>query len=110
MPSQIVHGLSRYKKFGCRCDVCLAAYAQYRQKSRKTPKKIFIPASPLLNLLDTKYPTRAHEMRNTIKAWRKRGTIELYEADRICIMLGIHPYEIFGDIYFSGLEPEEVSA
>ena len=110
MPTELVHSLSRYKKYGCRCEQCCDAYSKYRESRRKRPQKVFVPATPLIEFLESQYPARAIEMRNIMKGWRSRGTVDLYEADKVCIKLGIHPYEIFGEIYFLGLEPEEISA
>lgn len=108
MATQAVHGLSRYKKFGCRCSICSEAYEEYKLKNRKTNKRLFIPCDPLVSLLEDKFPGRALEMRDTLRRWKKRGTVDLYEADRICIMIGLHPYSVFGDLYFVGLEDQEL--
>lgn len=41
----VIHGVHRYKVYGCRCDVCLAEMSAY-QKARYVPKADAIVACP----------------------------------------------------------------
>jgi hypothetical protein len=40
--------------------------------------------------------------RKAVERWLKNG-IDLYAADRVCVKLGYHPIEIWGQAFYEGV-------
>lgn len=91
------HGIGRYRKHGCRCEVCSAAYAEYRRSLRKhqdTPP--LIDPEPLIKfIIELGEPMTATKTR-LMESWRKNG-IDIYRVDKLCVARGFHPFEVYGD-------------
>lgn len=64
-----------------------------------------IDAAPLISIISSLETRLSTTNRRLVAKWSKNG-ISIYDADVYCIKLGYHPYEIFGEEYFSGLEDE----
>lgn len=106
----IKHGLNGYKRYKCRCGVCLEAHRQSRirerLKSRRTLiKHSKIDATPLIELYKETVRSSGSIIR-LLNKWESGG-ITVYEADEYCMKIGMHPIEVFGASYFEGLAEEE---
>ena len=90
------HGTtSTYKKYGCRCDDCQTAYYLHKVKlGRKVPR---LPVEPIVAVMTD---TQKHLHKGWIATRRARG-VALYDADKMCISLGIHPMCVYGDLWLS---------
>ena len=90
---ELPHGVSRYRRLGCRCELCRAALRDAKRKRRQAN---LMPVQPLIDKFGDEF-CRKH--RDALKTWTVEG-ISLYVADRICCERGHHPYEIYGDEWF----------
>lgn len=41
--------------------------------------------------------------KRAIEAWNRAGGIPIYEADRMCIRYGLHPFAVFGTAWHGDL-------
>ena len=90
------HGTtSTYKKYKCRCADCHEAYYRHKVKlGRKIPR---LPVQPIVDVM-------TEGQRHLYKDWiwqRRRHGVRLYEADAMCIGLGLHPMIVYGDLWLS---------
>lgn len=46
--------------------------------------------------------------RGTVQRWKQAGTIPEFAADRLACELGVHPATIWGDVWWSTVEPDDV--
>ena len=104
------HSLRGYKIHKCRCDICIAAHKRHRAeqnyKNGRTPiTHVLISGEPLANIFRERQ-LAGGSMSKHIMKWEDVG-ITVYEADKWCMKLGYHPFEVFGAEYFQGLEQEE---
>jgi hypothetical protein len=101
---EIKHGLSRFKHYKCRCDVCVEAnrvYVIQRKEKQDTKKRAGkIPAEPLIALLYSQIDTHS-SLGRKVRRWRHEG-VDIYTADKLCCEMGYHPYEVFGDLWWKG--------
>ena len=109
MTTITTHGIGAYKRYKCRCDVCMDAHRESRirerLKNRRTViKHHLIDATPLVSIY--RETQDARRISKTIKRWETFG-ISIYEADEFCMKIGLHPIEVFGSSYFEGLCDEE---
>lgn len=90
------HGrTSTYKAHGCRCDDCKLAYYEHKVRlGRKVPR---LPVEPIVAVMTE---GQLHIHKDWIWNRRKNG-VNLYDADRMCISLGIHPMSVYGDLWLS---------
>jgi hypothetical protein len=108
--SDFNHGLRGYKKYKCRCNICSEEYFQAKVreniKNRKALiKHYMIAAEPLIALYKETIGRLNANQRRLVSKWETNG-ISVYDADVYSIRLGYHPYEIFGESYFEGLQEE----
>lgn len=102
--SEPKHGLGKYKKEKCRCDVCVDAYRvyslEYNTKKRAARTHNKIDAGPLIDLLYAQVETHS-SLGRKLRRWRSQG-VDIYTADRLCCEMGYHPFEVFGDAWWKG--------
>lgn len=108
-----------YLRRGCRCDVCKAGAAkkraEYRAPRPDGPKnyqvtygsvRVRLDASPLIAFI--RHNVHIDKvLRKRMDHWTRHG-IELYHADRLAIQFGTHPYLLWGDEFYQGMEKETV--
>lgn len=95
-----VHGVARYRQYGCRCDDCVAAYAGYRAKLRKYPEQSFtIDAEPLIRFIEKNDGVVKPSTQQTFVRWRDKG-VDIFVADQHCVKRGVHPFEVYGSDWF----------
>jgi hypothetical protein len=104
------HGLRGYKVHKCRCEVCIGGFMAYKAKRslknhKAAIKHYIIDGTPLVELYKKTYSRLDTPQRSLVKKWSTIG-ISVYDADKYSIKLGYHPYEIFGETYFEGLDEE----
>jgi len=90
------HGISGYKRRGCRCGVCCAANDAYNQSRRKYkwPAPV-LDGGPLVDFV-LRVDDRLHSsMLDTLERWRVSG-VDVYTIDRQCVSRGVHPVEVYG--------------
>lgn len=94
------HGISGYKRNGCRCDICEAAYVKYNADRRKYPEIApRIDPEPLIEFIvghDAKLPGGLSQQ---FARWRENG-VDVFVADRHCVKRGVHPFEVYGDVWW----------
>jgi len=102
------HGITSYKKRGCRCELCCAAWARYNMSRRLHKEKSFkIPAGPLVEFM------REHDGRmdgakaRAAKRWLEEG-VDIFTADKACVRRGFHPFEVYGSAWFEFRGPDEL--
>lgn len=100
----VKHGIGRYKKHGCRCDICVAAQKESSRKRtenfRASKRRGKLPAEPLIALLYDQVDCHS-SLGRKIRRWRYEG-IDPYTADKLCCEMGYHPFEVFGDAWWKG--------
>lgn len=96
----IRHGLHRYRRFKCRCGVCLMAYAEYRAKLRKHEPSPLIDATPLIEFILGRNERMEGNLYHSLERWRVNG-IDVHTADRVCVRRGLHPAVVFGDAWYA---------
>ena len=91
------HGMGMYRYRRCRCEVCCEAMYHFRKKYRKTSDNYnkMIDATPLLNWLRENGQITQIDG-STARKWAERG-LSVYSIDKVCIRLGVHPVEIYGN-------------
>jgi hypothetical protein len=98
------HGLGRYKKQKCRCDICMEANRLYceqrRERNHAARTRNKIDATPLIDLLYKDVETHS-SLGRKLRRWRYQG-VDIYTADKLCCEMGYHPYEVFGDAWWKG--------
>lgn len=108
-PLPTEHGLSMYRRAGCKCDVCRAANAVTRMKYKKPARpKLMLPCEPLVNLL-TRLERLDEVDHRALKRWEVEG-VWVFIADVWCTRLGYHPAEVFGNAFYAGCFDEEFAA
>ena len=94
------HGINGYKKNGCRCEKCQAAYDSYNMKRRKYPELApKIDAEPLIAFIIESGEKITGGLGQQFERWRRSG-VDLFVADSHCVKRGYHPFEIFGDAWW----------
>ena len=104
------HGMRGYKVHKCRCETCVGGFMAYKArqslKNRKAAiKHHIIDGKPLAELFKSLHGRLDTSQRRLVKRWTTVG-ISVYEADKYAVRFGYHPYEIFGESYFEGLDEE----
>lgn len=97
--SPITHGtLTGYTNCGCRCEACAAAGKKWREKrkSRQAPR---LPIQPILDKLDD---SNRRQMMKSLGRYIDTG-IPLFSADYWCCKLGLHPWLVYGDLFFQDI-------
>lgn len=104
-----VHGVSGYRTWGCRCEVCVEAMRADRRKYRKKSDscRIRFSPEPLIERLERDERMTAVSS-SVIHRWRRDG-LDVYGVDRWCIKLGYHPTEIYGQDFYAGIDLDEVA-
>ena len=102
------HGtITGYTTFGCRCDACANAGREWRHQrnlKRRKARPPMLPVEPLFGLLDD---SNRRETMKFLRRYINHG-IPIYRADFWCCKFGVHPYMVYGDLYFKDLwEGEE---
>jgi hypothetical protein len=101
----MIHGRNGYVKYKCRCDVCRKANSDYKKSRRPVATfALRLDGSVLVERL------RADDRLNAVgkrsaQRWVHEG-IDVYNADRMCIKLGYHPVEIWGQKFYEGCHGE----
>jgi hypothetical protein len=91
------HGrYSSYTSGGCRCEPCKKAASDYKKK--RTGDTVRLSFDPLYTMFSEN--SKFNEYSSTFGSWTKYG-IDPYRADKICCELGVHPYEVWGDAWFT---------
>ena len=86
------HGISRYRDYNCRCEICRRAISEYKLKQRIAK---LIPVQPMIDKFGESF---CRQYKGSIDKWIAKG-INVYTADKICCSKGFHPVEVFGDIW-----------
>lgn len=103
--SGLIHNRTMYVKYKCRCEVCVRANSLYKLKHRKTRTyPLRLDGQVFVDRLRADDRTEAVS-RKSVERWLKNG-IELYAADRMCVKLGYHPVEIWGQAFYEGVAGE----
>lgn len=61
-----------------------------------------VPTAPLNEFVRAQFDTDCDAAAalglklNTVRAWRHRPTISVFNADRVAVALGCHPFDIWG--------------
>jgi len=96
------HGrLNTYKRDGCRCDICKEVGSKYNA-TRYRPQ-FRLPIAPILECLDSSQNTKRVRLE---QRYGERG-VTIGFADRFCIGIGKHPWEVYGDLWFQDLWDKE---
>ncbi len=96
------HGkLNTYKRDGCRCDLCKEVGSKYNA-TRYRPQ-FRLPIAPILECLDSSQNTKRVRLE---QRYGERG-VTIGFADRFCISMGKHPWEVYGDLWFQDLWDKE---
>jgi hypothetical protein len=88
-----VHGVNRYRKYGCRCDICRSAASALKRLQRV---QTTLPVQPLIDKFGDVIHRRFYR---SLDKWHREG-VNPYVADKICCSLGCHPAEVYGDDWF----------
>lgn len=103
----MMHGtISGYTSGGCRCEPCMEAGREWRRKrqakivANRPPK---LPVAPIYALLDD---SNRRRYSSALNRYAKTG-IPIYSADAWCCKLGVHPWMVYGDLYFQDLWEKE---
>lgn len=94
------HSIGGYDR-GCRCEICKEAKAVARLAGNPRPSKLVLPFEPLLAALERRGQTQLVEPSQVYK-WRKKGGINVYQADMWAMRFGFHPIEIWGMAFYEG--------
>lgn len=96
------HGMGMYRYRRCRCEICSEAMYHFRKKYRKTSDNYnkMIDATPLLNWLRENGQITQIDG-STARKWAERG-LSVYTIDKVCIRLGVHPAEVYGNRFYQG--------
>ena len=89
----VPHGVTGYRNYGCRCDICRLACTELKRRKRISN---LIPVQPLIDKFGEDMFRRFPKM---MAQWQREG-ISIYAADKICCARGFHPVEIYGDDWF----------
>jgi hypothetical protein len=90
------HGTVRaYRVHGCRCDECSQNHYFWAVGRGKIHPRL--PVEPIIGVMTD---TQRHLHRAWILQRRKFG-VRLHEADKMCVSLGMHPWTVYGDLWFS---------
>lgn len=94
------HGISGYKRGGCRCPICQAAYEAYNTNRRKYPELApKIDPEPLIAFIIESGEKITGGLSQQFERWRASG-VDLFIADRHCVKRGVHPFEVYGDMWW----------
>jgi hypothetical protein len=108
--TEIQHGSRKEVGRWCKCPKCKPKYLEHLRKSGELKKRRRqeaieekirkrLNAAPLVRILREKEITndiiRKHS--TEIFFWGERTGIDAYLADKICISIGLHPIEVFGE-------------
>jgi hypothetical protein len=90
------HGTVRgYRVHGCRCAECSETHYFWAVNCGKIHPRF--PVDPIVEVMTE---TQRHVHRAWIRQRRKYG-VRLHEADKMCVSLGLHPWTVYGDLWFS---------
>lgn len=90
---EVPHSTYRYRKFGCRCDICKRCARDTRRETRLNNR---LPVQPILD----RFGDALRKTHNaSIEGWLRDG-INAYTVDKLCCSRGHHPYEVYGDAWF----------
>lgn len=87
-----VHGVSAYRDHKCRCQICRDAVAA--KKRRQRIEKL-ITVQPMIDKFGD---TFLKQFDGSIPKWLEEG-ISVFTVDRLCCARGLHPIEVYGDIW-----------
>ena len=65
---------------------------------------IRLDPEPLIERIQSDTSYMESVSRDMIRGWRRVGSIDLYRADALCMKLGIHPVEIWGNEFYRNME------
>ena len=105
---EFAHGNYAYVHGWCRCAVCTEKHDEYNAYRRSYNKKkrqarnaiknlATIPMNPLLEWIEKNNKWEdidRHKRRRLLRYENKK--MNIYEADKLCSILGVHPIEIYG--------------
>lgn len=95
----LAHGTrKKYNIDKCRCDLCRKAISSYNAQRQRLryKKQPYLPLQPVWDLMPQEWRNNHGEFyRNNIE----KG-LRLYKADRMCVKLGLHPWSVYGDLWF----------
>lgn len=83
------------------------AYQKYRRSQRKhqdTPP--MIDPEPMIEFIIGLGEPQTSTLRRMFHSWRTNG-IDIYRVDRLCIARGVHPFEVYGDLWWRVDDPME---
>lgn len=104
----MIHGtITGYTRHACRCEHCAQAGRDWREKRKA--RRNAIPRLPVEMIYPhVKGADRRRQMA-ALQRYAKQG-IPIYKADIWCCRLGLHPWFVFGDLYFQDLWEAEQHA
>lgn len=103
----MIHGEPRTYKRGCRCRPCTDAVNEYnRNKDRRKKQQARIPFDPILSVMSMEQKRQHWALIESSTG----KTIPIYQADRLCIKFGYHPWTVYGDMWFQDLWEKDEQA
>lgn len=88
------HGLIATYASGCRCEPCRDALK--RKNARRKRAHPTLPTSFLVTHLPKDFTSR---YKKSLATWEDKG-IPVFTADTICVEYGLHPWTVFGDLWY----------
>jgi hypothetical protein len=108
--TEIPHRPKRKSGQWCRCPACEPRYLAWlarnnelkkiqRKKAADERRRKRLDGAPLVKLLREENITNEiiKKHSNEIFSWGEKLGIDAYLADKICISIGLHPIEVFGE-------------
>lgn len=90
------HGTTQmFKKGGCRCADCQQAFYLHKVRTGR-----YIPRLPVEPIVAVMTDGQRHLYKDWILIRRKHG-VKIYDADQMCVSLGLHPMVVYGDLWLS---------
>jgi hypothetical protein len=94
----VKHGtISAYRTHKCRCVECKICY--YRWSVSRGDSHPRLPVEPIYEVMTA---TQRHLHKDWLWSHRKHG-VRLHEADKMCVSLGLHPWTVYGDLWWSDM-------
>lgn len=98
------HGKASTYRHGCRCLPCKMAMTEDNKKRDRRSARL--PVEPLARLTDEHFKIK-HQ---TIFDKSRTQGLTIYQADRLCCEAGLHPWLVYGDLWFKDIWEKDEQA